>query len=181
MCGIAGIFMRSGEAAEALVLDKLEAALRHRGPDSSGRYMEGSIGLLNTRLAIIDVAGGDQPLYGTKGAVLVANGEVYNAPLLRDAMPGEPFATQSDCEPAAHLYEHRGVGYAEHLRGMYALAIYDPAKGRLILSRDQFGIKPLYYVQTGSYFAFASEPQALIAAGWRIPCSIPNTVTSFWS
>ena len=169
MCGIAGIFMRGGEAAEALVLDKLEAALRHRGPDSSGRYLDGPIGLLNTRLAIIDVAGGDQPLYGTKGAVLVANGEVYNAPQLRDAMPGEPFATQSDCEPAAHLYEHHGVGYAEHLRGMYALAIHDPAKGRLILSRDQFGIKPLYYVQTGSYFAFASEPQALIAAGLAHP------------
>ena len=174
MCGIAGIFMRGGEAAEALVLDKLEAALRHRGPDSSGRYLEGPVGLLNTRLAIMDVAGGDQPLYGTKGAVLVANGEIYNAPQLRDALPGEAFATQSDCEPAAHLYERYGVGYAEHLRGMYGIAIHDPASGKLVISRDQFGIKPLYYVQTGSYFAFASEPQALIAAGLAHPVLDPK-------
>ncbi len=165
MCGIAGIFMRGGAAVEAMVLDALEAALRHRGPDSSGRYLEGPIGLISTRLAIMDVAGGDQPLHGGAGTVLVANGEIYNAPQLRDGLPGRHFDTHSDCEPAAHLYEVHGEGYAEHLRGMYGIAIYDPATGRLVISRDQFGIKPLYYVQTGSYFAFASEPQALIAAG----------------
>ena len=166
--------MRGGGAAEPLVLDKLEAALRHRGPDSSGRYLEGAVGLLNTRLAIIDVAGGDQPLYGAKGAILVANGEIYNAPGLREAMPGEPFATLSDCEPAAHLYERHGANYARYLRGMYALAIHDPATGRLVISRDPFGIKPLYYVQTGGYFAFASEPQALIAAGLAHPVLNPK-------
>jgi asparagine synthase (glutamine-hydrolysing) len=104
---------------------------------------------------------------------LVANGEIYNAPELRAELGGV-FATLSDCEPAVHLYERYGLDYAERLRGMYAIAIHDAAAGRLVLSRDQFGIKPLYLVRTPDYLAFASEPQALFAAGLARPAIAPQ-------
>ena len=164
MCGIAGIVMRDGAPVDRAVLDRLASALHHRGPDSEGFHLDGGVALVDTRLAIVDVAGGRQPLFGPKGAALVANGEIYNAPELRQAM-GSVFATLSDCEPAVHLYEREGADYAAQLRGMYAIAIHDPATDRVLLSRDPFGIKPLYYVQTDTLFAFASEPQALFAAG----------------
>ena len=168
MCGIAGIVMRDGAPVDRAVLDRLAAALHHRGPDSKGFHVDGGVALADTRLAIVDVAGGRQPLFGPKGAALVANGEIYNAPELRQAMGGV-FATLSDCEPAVHLYEREGADYAARLRGMYAIAIHDPAADRVLLSRDPFGIKPLYYVQTEALFAFASEPQALFAAGLATP------------
>ncbi len=156
--------MRNGQPADRAVLDRLAAALHHRGPDSCGVHLAGSVGLVDTRLAIVDVAGGRQPLFGREGAALVANGEIYNAPELRQAIGGA-FATLSDCEPAVHLYERDGVDYAQGLRGMYAIAIHDPRTDRVLLSRDPFGIKPIYFVQTPALFAFASEPQALFAAG----------------
>lgn len=168
MCGIAGIVMRNGSAPDPAVLDRLEQALAHRGPDGAGRYVLGNIALVQTRLAIIDLVTGDQPLYadGIKGRVaLVANGEIYNHIELRESLAGRPFATRSDCEPPLQLYLTEGVGFARRLRGMYAIAIHDPDTDRLVLSRDPFGIKPLYYVETNSHFAFASEPQALIKAG----------------
>lgn len=167
MCGIAGIMTRDGAAPEAGVLDALLGALSHRGPDGEGRYIAGGVALLQNRLAIIDLATGDQPLYEPGGAALVANGEIYNYVELRAEMAATTdFRTQSDCEVPLHLYRRDGLDFAEHLRGMYAIAIHDPAAdGRLVLSRDPFGIKPLYYVQTDDHFAFASEPQALLAAG----------------
>src|SRR5947209_8049982 len=165
MCGIAGIVMRDGSTPDPAVLDRLEAALVHRGPDESGRFIDGVCGLLSTRLAIIDVATGRQPLAGPGGTVLVANGEIYNDPELRAGMAGAEFRTGSDCEPPVHLFARLGLGYAERLRGMYAIAIWDAARERLVLSRDPFGIKPLYWVQTPQYFAFASEIQALLKAG----------------
>ena len=168
MCGIAGIIMRDGAGVDRAVLDRLAKALHHRGPDSCGFHVDGGVALVDTRLAIVDVAGGRQPLFAPGGAALVANGEIYNAPELRQALGGA-FATLSDCEPAVHLYEREGVDYAAGLRGMYAIAIHDPAAGRVLLSRDPFGIKPLYCVQTEALFAFASEPQALFAAGLIIP------------
>ncbi len=164
MCGIAGVIMRSHAPVDRSVLERLAGALHHRGPDSCGFHVVGEVGLVDTRLAIVDVDGGRQPLFGPGGAALVANGEIYNAPELRTELGGA-FATGSDCEPAVHLYERRGVAYAEALRGMYAIAIHDAAHRRVLLSRDRFGIKPLYYVQTDEMFAFASEPQALFAAG----------------
>jgi asparagine synthase (glutamine-hydrolysing) len=159
------MFMRGGAAAEAPVLQALADALYHRGPDSTDLWREDAVGLLSDRLAIMDVEGGNQPLYGSKGSVLVANGEIYNNPDLRAALVGHSFRTGSDCEPAAHLYERDGVGYATALRGMYAIAIWDPAREQLVVTRDPFGIKPLYYVENEAGFFFASEPQALIAAG----------------
>ena len=165
MCGIAGIMMRDGSAPPATLLDAMQAAIAHRGPDGHGRLVRGDTGLVHLRLAIVDLATGDQPLYAAApdGPALVANGEIYNDPDLRAAMPGTAFSTLSDCEPAVHLYARDGVGFAERLRGMYAIAIHDPARGRLVLARDPFGIKPLYTLQTEAMLAFASEPQALLA------------------
>ncbi|WP_174301920.1 asparagine synthase (glutamine-hydrolyzing), partial [Caulobacter sp. S45] len=168
MCGIAGIIMRNGEAVDPAVLELLASALHHRGPDSCGLHVDQDVALVDTRLAIVDVAGGRQPLFGPQGAALVANGEIYNAPELRQSLGGA-FATLSDCEPAVHLYEREGVDYAMRLRGMYAIAIHDRRADRVLLSRDPFGIKPLYYVETPALFAFASEPQALFAAGLARP------------
>ena len=168
MCGIAGIVTRDGAPPDDEAVRRLAEALHHRGPDSCGVHRSGGVALIDTRLAIVDVEGGRQPLFAPRGSALVANGEIYNAPELRAELGGA-FATLSDCEPAVHLYERRGADYAEGLRGMYAIAIHDPASGRVLLSRDPFGIKPIYYVQTDALFAFASEPQALFAAGLASP------------
>jgi asparagine synthase (glutamine-hydrolysing) len=165
VCGIAGIVMRDGRPAEEAVLARLARAMGHRGPDGVGMHLGGPIGLLNTRLAIIDLATGDQPLFEPGGAVLVANAEIYNDPELRAALAGAPFATGSDCESPLQLYAREGAAFAQDLRGMYAIAVLDAASGRLVLARDPFGIKQLYYVETPELFAFASEAQALIAAG----------------
>lgn len=165
MCGIGGMMMCDGRAPDAAVLDRLQAALVHRGPDGSGQYVSGSAGLVSTRLAIIDLQTGDQPLADSQGAALVANGEIYNDLELRSQLRDVVFRTGSDCESPLHFYRRKGIAFAEDLRGMYGIAIYDPLTSTLILARDPFGIKPLYYLQTPSCFAFASEPQALIAAG----------------
>jgi len=165
MCGIAGMMMANGEAPPAAMLQAMERALLHRGPDGNGRYRAGDVGIVQTRLAIIDLATGDQPLYEPGGAALVANAEIYNYIELRDTLPGAVFATASDCELPLHLYRRHGLDFARLLRGMYAIALHDPAAGRLVLARDPFGIKPLYYAETQNGFAFASEPRCLIAGG----------------
>lgn len=166
MCGIAGLMTRDGRAPDTVVLDRFLSALAHRGPDGSGRHVAGGVAMVQTRLAIIDLTTGDQPLYEPGGAALVANGEIYNYVELRAEMPDTPFKTGSDCETALWLYKRHGVDYARFLRGMYAIAIHDPADGgKLVLSRDPFGIKPLYYTESPTGFAFASEPVALVEAG----------------
>jgi len=165
MCGIAGIMLRGAQTPDITALDKLRAALRHRGPDGEGMHVSGNCGMVQTRLAIIDLETGDQPLYGPDGTALVGNGEIYNYRELRRGQPDVTFNTNSDCEPVLHLYRRDGLRFTESLRGMYALALHDPQNRTLILSRDPFGIKPLYYIETPSLFAFASEPQALRAAG----------------
>jgi asparagine synthase (glutamine-hydrolysing) len=157
--------MRDNGRPDAAILDRLAAALAHRGPDGDGRFSSAPIGLAHTRLAIVDLTTGAQPLYANQGTVLIANGEIYNDPELRARMSTTHFATGSDCEVPLHLYQRHGTAFADFLRGMYAIAIYDPAKALLILARDPFGIKPLYYVESSDCFAFASEPQALLAAG----------------
>lgn len=171
MCGIAGM-MTSGETAPDLnILDRLRGALEHRGPDGHGTYVHENVAMVQTRLAIIDLKTGDQPLYapavesGEPDLALVANGEIYNYVELRAEMPDVDFKTQSDCETALYVYRDDGLDFAEKLRGMFAIAIHDPADDALVLARDPFGIKPLYYGLTTDGFAFASEPQALIAAG----------------
>ena len=166
MCGIAGIMTADGSAPDGAALEAMRTALAHRGPDGDAVWASGDTGLVHTRLAIIDLETGDQPLFGPGGAALVANGEIYNYIELRDELAGTEFATGSDCEPVLHYYRDHGVDFAGWLRGMYALAIFDPQERRLVLARDPFGIKPLYYAQTDAGFAFASEPQALLSAGF---------------
>jgi len=168
MCGIAGLMMRAGAPADPIRLDQMVAAMALRGPDDSGVLIEGAVGLAHTRLSIVDLTTGHQPLVEPGGCKLVANGEIYNDPALRADLAGAPFATRSDCEPPLFLYRRDGIAFADALRGMYAIALFDPDHGRLVLARDPFGIKPLYYVETDAAFAFASEPQALRAAGFDL-------------
>ncbi|MCA1974839.1 MAG: asparagine synthase (glutamine-hydrolyzing) [Caenispirillum sp.] len=165
MCGIAGAMSRDGSPVAPDLLARLAAALGHRGPDGQGTHQRDDVGLAHARLAIIDLEGGHQPLFAGDDLALVANGEIYNYRELRAEMPGEPYRTHSDCEPPLYLYRRRGLAFTDALRGMYAIALHDARAGRLVLARDPFGIKPLYYAETDRLFAFASEPAALIAAG----------------
>jgi asparagine synthase (glutamine-hydrolysing) len=176
MCGIAGIMTISGDAPARSSLNALRAALSHRGPDGEGVHLAGDAGLIQTRLAIIDLETGDQPLYEPGGGALVANGEIYNYVELRAELGVSAFSTASDCEPPLVLYRRHGLDFTKSLRGMYALAIHDPIAGRLVLARDPFGIKPLYYAETDLGFVFASEPAALIAAGLVTPKTRTNAV-----
>jgi asparagine synthase (glutamine-hydrolysing) len=169
MCGIAGIMTRDGRAPDSATLERMARALVHRGPDGEGRHVAGDTGLVQRRLAIIDLVTGDQPLLDGRGRALVANGEIYNYLELRAAEAGYDFRTNSDCEIPLALYGRVGARFPETLRGMYAIAIHDEPGGVLSLARDPFGIKPLYVAETTEGLAFASEPQALIASGWLAP------------
>jgi asparagine synthase (glutamine-hydrolysing) len=173
MCGIAGMMTLDGALPPTPPLRAMEAVLRHRGPDGVGQYRSADVGMVQTRLAIIDLATGAQPLYEPGGAALIANAEIYNylelRETLRDSARPIAFSTQSDCELPLHLYRRHGLDFTLYLRGMYALALHDPATRRLVLARDPFGIKPLYYAETAHGFAFASEPNALIEAGIVAP------------
>lgn len=163
MCGLAGLALRQGLTPDSATLEALTRALAHRGPDGAGHHVAGSVALAHTRLAIIDLVTGDQPLFAGPAA-LVANGEVYNYRELREANQLR-CTTGSDCEPPLHLWRRDGIGFAETLRGMYAIAVQDRAARQVVLARDPFGIKPLYTAEVPGGIAFASEPQALIAAG----------------
>ncbi len=162
MCGIAGVTLQPGAPPiDPMLASRLTQALAHRGPDGDGQFSANRTTLVQTRLAIIDLQTGDQPLFAGP-CTLIGNGEVYN---YRELSPGLSLATGSDCEPPLHLWRELGAPYAERLRGMYAIAIYDRAARRLTLTRDAFGIKPLYIAPVEGGLAFASEPQALLAAG----------------
>ncbi|MBA2476467.1 MAG: asparagine synthase (glutamine-hydrolyzing) [Actinobacteria bacterium] len=163
MCGICGIASESG-AVDRGRLAAMSATLVHRGPDSEGSFCEGGIGLAARRLSIIDLETGDQPLTNEDGSVVVVqNGEIYNYRELRRELEreGHTFRTRGDTEVLAHLYEQEGEGFAGRLRGMFALALWDARRGRLVLARDRFGIKPLLYRARGRELAFASELRAL--------------------
>jgi asparagine synthase (glutamine-hydrolysing) len=142
----------------------MSATLVHRGPDSDGTFADGSAGLAARRLAIIDLATGDQPIANENGRVtVVQNGEIYNYRELRHELErvGHRFSTSGDTEVLVHLYEEHGERFAERLRGMFAVALWDSERNRLVLARDRFGIKPLYYREAGDELAFASELRAL--------------------
>src|ERR1700758_237699 len=147
MCGIAGLILSShSRPPDPEILARLIDTLHHRGPDGTGHAVVGRVALVHNRLSIIDLVTGDQPLFAG-AATLVCNGEIYNYRELRDAMPGVSFATKSDCEPPLHLWLREGADYAKHLRGMYAVAIHERAQRTVTLTRDPFGIKPLYVAQ----------------------------------
>lgn len=159
MCGIAGLFLKQGEVAEPL-LQQAAAAIAHRGPDGHGLFLERGVGLVHTRLSIIDLEHGGQPLHSQdRQLCLVANGEVYNYIELRQQLQahGYLFSTHSDCEPLMAAYRHHGDAFFEQLYGMYAFALYDRANERLILARDRLGIKPLFIKEDQEGVYFASE------------------------
>ena len=163
MCGILGV----AGAVPPGALDVVEL-LRHRGPDGEGRYERGGVGLAMRRLAIIDLATGDQPVANEAGDVVaVVNGELYNYRELRAelAAQGHVFRGEGDVELVPHLYEQHGDAFLERLRGMFALALWDERRGRLLLARDRFGIKPLYLAELGGALAFSSELAPLLALG----------------
>ncbi|HEY8315752.1 MAG TPA: hypothetical protein VIG35_02720, partial [Gaiellaceae bacterium] len=138
----------------------MSAALVHRGPDSGGEYVGGAVALAARRLSIIDLAGGDQPMTSADSScVVVQNGEIYNYPELRQELErdGHSFRTHCDTEIHLHLYERHGPEYVRRLRGMFAVAIWDTRVRRLVLARDRYGIKPLYYRDAGDTLEFASE------------------------
>jgi len=169
MCGVAGIMTHSGAPPERALLAEMSKALVHRGPDGEGVHFANNVGLAQRRLAIIDLKTGNQPFLLQDGTSLIANAEIYNYLELKREMTNTTFTSSSDCEVPLHLYKKHGLQFAEKLRGMYAIAIHDPTKQRLILTRDPFGIKPLYYTEGPFGFAFASEPKAFIQAGMIKP------------
>jgi asparagine synthase (glutamine-hydrolysing) len=165
MCGICGLGSMDGVPADRALLERMNQALHHRGPDSAGIHVDGGVGLAARRLAIIDLAGGDQPMANEDGSMwVVQNGEIYNYRELREelAAAGHRLSTKSDTEVHVHLYEQHGPDYVNRLRGMFAVAIWDGSERRLVLARDRFGIKPLYYRFERGVLSFASELKALL-------------------
>ena len=164
MCGITGII---GTLPERASLEGAMRSLVHRGPDSSGMHWEDGAALAHTRLGIIDLTEcGHQPMRDhATGVVIVYNGEIYNYRELRETLTGHQFRGHSDTEVALGLFLEEGIGFIEKLRGMFAIAIWDPRDRTLYLARDRFGIKPLYYRRNKETFSFASEIKALLKLG----------------
>jgi asparagine synthase (glutamine-hydrolysing) len=167
MCGVGGILDPAGGSGSDAAQRMVEA-LRHRGPDGEGVRRIGPVALAHTRLAIIDVAGGDQPLDSEDGAVtLIANAEIYNHRELRARLEarGHRFATGSDCEAIVHSYEENGLDCVRDLNGIFAFVLWDDRRRRLVAARDEFGVKPLYWWSDGRRVAVASEVGALLESG----------------
>lgn len=166
MCGIYGVLQLDGQPASTGVLGGMGKRTVHRGPDDDGEYCRGPIALGMRRLSIIDLAGGHQPLTNEDGTLwLVANGEIYNYRELQRklAVQGHRFKTGSDCEVLLHLYESYGDECVQHVNGMFAFALWDSQRQRLLIARDRLGVKPLYIWSDGRRLAFASEAKALFA------------------
>ncbi len=167
MCGIAG--WAGDVTADERVLRRMCDAIRHRGPDDEGYWIEpGRVGLGFRRLSIIDLECGNQPLFNERRSTAVTcNGEIYNFQALRRDLErsGHEFRTRSDAETIVHLYEDRGIGCLDELRGMFAIALWDSAQQRLVLARDRLGVKPLYWASVGDGILYGSEPAAILASG----------------
>jgi asparagine synthase (glutamine-hydrolysing) len=166
MCGIAGQARCDGRPAEPELVHAMCAALEHRGPDSRGVHAEGPVGLGIQRLAVIDLVTGDQPVHSEDGSVtVVLNGEIYNYRELRERLVanGHRFATNGDTEVIAHLYEEEGTACVESLAGMFAFALWDARRERLVIGRDRLGKKPLFYAPRRAAISFASELWSLLA------------------
>ena len=154
-----------GGAVDERAVRAMADALVHRGPDSEGAFADGPAALAARRLAIIDLDRGDQPMANEDATVhVVQNGELYEHRRLQAELQarGHRFASHCDTEVLPHLYEERGAAFAEGLRGMFAIALWDARERRLLLARDPFGIKPLYYRAAGGVLSFASELKALV-------------------
>src|SRR5437867_10241928 len=169
MCAIVGIVqLDPRERVGDVRLKRMRDVLHHRGPDGAGLWIEGPVGLGHRRLAIVDVAGGHQPMANEDQTVwIVFNGEIYNHAELRPELEarGHRYRTRSDTETILHLYEEEGERAVDLLSGMFAFALWDRRQARLLLARDRLGIKPLYYAVTDREILFASEIKAILAAG----------------
>ena len=167
MCGFVGFIDENDQTYDhRAVIVAMADAIAHRGPDSEGHFEDGRAALGFRRLAIIDLAGANQPLYNeNRSLVLVFNGEIYNYRELRRQLiaAGHAFSTQGDAEVVLHGFEQWGEGALDRLRGMFAFALYDTATGELFCARDAFGIKPLYYAAEGDRILFGSEIKGLLA------------------
>ena len=168
MCGIAGILtFEPDDRVDVARLRRMRDVIAHRGPDGAGLFLDGPVGLAHRRLAIIDVAGGQQPMPNEDGTVqIVFNGEIYNHQQLRPSLEarGHVYRTRSDTETIIHAYEEHGERVPEHLHGMFAFALWDSVTETLTLGRDRLGIKPLYYFVNGRELLFGSEIKAILAA-----------------
>src|SRR5881227_1813125 len=164
MCGIAGCLRRDGRAPDRAALQAMAMALRHRGPDDAGIEIAGNVGLVHTRLAIVDLSLAGHAPMRLGEHWLTYNGEVFNHLALRDTLPG-PWTGHSDTETVLHALAERGTGALAEFNGFFALAWLDGPGRRLVLSRDRFGVKPLYVARTADAVWFASEMKALLAAG----------------
>jgi asparagine synthase (glutamine-hydrolysing) len=165
MCGLAGVYERAGDTADRSLLLAMAGELRHRGPDGTGLYVDGRLGMINNRLAIVDLAGGDQPLSDERGRFwAMQNGEIYNHVELRAELErlGREFATTSDTEVIAHAYAQWGVDCLRHFNGDFAIAVWDRERRELFLARDRFGVRPLFLAEYGGDVCFASEAKALL-------------------
>jgi asparagine synthase (glutamine-hydrolysing) len=168
MCAIAGIYNyhRDSQPVDRAQLKRMADVMAHRGPDDEGFFSSGPVGLAHRRLSIIDLTGGHQPMFNEDGSiVLVFNGEIYNHRELRAALEskGHVYRTHADTESIIHTYEEYGDDFEAQLTGMFAFALWDARRRRLVLSRDRLGIKPLYYTQHQDQLLFASEIKALLS------------------
>lgn len=167
MCGIAGALRLDGRPADRSTVSRMGEILHHRGPDGEGVHIDGPLGFAHRRLAVIDPSSaGAQPMVTSDGRfALNYNGELYNSPALRMAMErdGHAFRGHSDTEVVLRTLADRGAEAVEDFNGMFALALWDRDRRELILARDRFGVKPLYYTLSGDDFLFASEVKALLA------------------
>jgi asparagine synthase (glutamine-hydrolysing) len=185
MCGIAGVLYADFQRpVDPAVLKAMGDAVAHRGPDAEGFFRAPGIGLVHRRLAIIDLSGGDQPIGNEDGSIqVVFNGEIYNYRQLRDELlaKGHQFRTRSDTEVLVHLYEEEGEDLVRRLRGMFALALWDGPRRRLLLARDRLGLKPLYIYRDAEKLLFGSELKAILAHP-NVACTIdPAAVDDYLS
>jgi asparagine synthase (glutamine-hydrolysing) len=184
MCGIAGIVQLDGSAADEHVVRRMATAIAHRGPDGEGVYVDGAVGLGNRRLAIIDLSkAGAQPMANEDGNVVVTyNGEIYNFIELRSELKrfGHSFRSHADTEVLVHGYEEWGDAIVDRLNGMFAFAIWDRLRQRVLLARDRYGIKPLYFAQVGQTLLFGSEIKSFLhVPGFRVRLSRPHLLEYF--
>ena len=181
MCGIAGQISSTVPPSDD-ALSRMLAAMVHRGPDGEGRFADHSVVLGMRRLAIVGLETGWQPLFNEdRSLALVVNGEIYNFIELRADLrqKGHQFRTESDCETILHLYEEHGLDFVRHLRGMFALALWDSRKKRLILARDRMGEKPLYLVEKAGTITFSSEMKSILASGAVRPLLDGQAIAEF--
>lgn len=187
MCGIAGVFNLDGRPADGELVERMTQRLRHRGPDDNAIFIDGAAGLGHARLAIIDPAGGRQPMHTADGTLtVVCNGEIFNYVELRETLraAGRRFLTNSDTEVILHAYAEYGDNCVDHFNGDFAFAVLDQRRRRLFAARDRLGVRPLYYARAGDTLLFASEIKSLLACD-ALPRAIDpvalDQLFTFWS